>query len=154
MNRAIEDFSNPSLYCLPARFQVRENVRCFQMITKVIHAGLFLILTACFVNLFMYLELTPGLDPLLNLIFESAINLWVAKKAKVFFFCCLNCKKTSILKQKVQKYRPTPPIPTLSAAPRGTREMSAAAFYLQFSSLNRFKFHFWRKGHWYLLGIT
>ncbi|CAB05740.3 Serpentine receptor class epsilon-45 [Caenorhabditis elegans] len=75
VNRAIEDFSNPSLYCLPARFQVRENVRCFQMITKVIHAGLFLILTACFVNLFMYLELTPGLDPLLNLIFESAINL-------------------------------------------------------------------------------
>ncbi|CAO4366172.1 unnamed protein product [Caenorhabditis nigoni] len=45
------------------------------MITRVIISALCLIFTACFVNLIMYLELLPRLDPLLNLIFECAINL-------------------------------------------------------------------------------
>ncbi|CAL2032271.1 unnamed protein product [Caenorhabditis brenneri] len=72
---AIEDFSNPSLYCLPARFQARENARCFQMISRVINVALLLIFSACFVNLIMYMEWASRLDPLLNLIFEVAINL-------------------------------------------------------------------------------
>ncbi|EFP05195.1 CRE-SRE-45 protein [Caenorhabditis remanei] len=75
VTKAIEDFSNPSVYCLPARFQARENMRCFQMISRVIIAALCIIFTGCFVNLIMYLEFTPSIDPLLNLIFECAINL-------------------------------------------------------------------------------
>ncbi|CAI2329423.1 unnamed protein product [Caenorhabditis sp. 36 PRJEB53466] len=73
--KAIEDFSNPADYSLPARFQVRENMRCFQMISRVLFSAFCLIFFGCSVNIIMFFELAPTLDPLWNLLFEFSIHL-------------------------------------------------------------------------------
>uniref|UniRef100_A0A8R1DN47 Serpentine receptor class gamma n=1 Tax=Caenorhabditis japonica TaxID=281687 RepID=A0A8R1DN47_CAEJA len=75
VTRSIEDFSNPQNYSLAARFQAKENIRCFHLMSNVVTGAFMFILTACSLNLVIFLEWVPALDTLFNMLFENMISL-------------------------------------------------------------------------------
>ncbi|CAI2329387.1 unnamed protein product [Caenorhabditis sp. 36 PRJEB53466] len=74
VTETIENFSNPDNYTLAARFQAKENIRCFQMIYKVIIAGIVSIVFNCSVLIFIYLGTFEQFDNTLNFLFQGVFS--------------------------------------------------------------------------------
>ncbi|EGT54072.1 CBN-SRE-44 protein [Caenorhabditis brenneri] len=75
VTKTIENFANPNNYTLAARYQAKENVRCFAMIKKVIFAGIGMILISCSSAMIIYFGLFPEQESLINFVFEASLSL-------------------------------------------------------------------------------
>ncbi|CAP37701.2 Protein CBR-SRE-44 [Caenorhabditis briggsae] len=75
VTKNIENFSNPNTYTLAARYQAKENVRCFAMIRKVIFAGIGMILVSCTSAIFIYFGILPDYATSINFLFEASLSL-------------------------------------------------------------------------------
>ncbi|CAI2329399.1 unnamed protein product [Caenorhabditis sp. 36 PRJEB53466] len=75
VTETIENFANPNHYTLAARFQAKENIRCFQMIRTVVLAGLLLIAFGFTIAFILFYDLFPQLDTLLNAMIQGAMSL-------------------------------------------------------------------------------
>ncbi|CAB04934.1 Serpentine Receptor, class E (Epsilon) [Caenorhabditis elegans] len=75
VTKTIENFANPNNYTLAARYQAKENVKCFAMIKKVIFAGIGMIFISCSSILLIYFDVFPNHVDLLNFVFEASLNV-------------------------------------------------------------------------------
>lgn len=75
ITRIHEKFARVSNYTLAARFQAKENNRCFEMISKVLIAGFFIVCLGLLTAIFLFFNLFPQLDTVLNLCFIAVANL-------------------------------------------------------------------------------
>ncbi|CAB60340.3 Serpentine Receptor, class E (Epsilon) [Caenorhabditis elegans] len=70
-----EDYAHQSNYTLAARFQAKENMKCFEMIWKIVIFALCIGIVGFATALSLYFHILPELDTMLNLVMQAMINL-------------------------------------------------------------------------------
>ncbi|CAL2032227.1 unnamed protein product [Caenorhabditis brenneri] len=69
-----EKFASHSNYTLAARFQAKENVKCFQMIQMVIIAGMGMVALGITTAILLFLNIFPRLDTLFNGVIQGEMS--------------------------------------------------------------------------------
>uniref|UniRef100_A0A1I7UUI8 MMPL domain-containing protein n=1 Tax=Caenorhabditis tropicalis TaxID=1561998 RepID=A0A1I7UUI8_9PELO len=75
VTRIHEKYAHVSNYSLAARFQAKENIKCFDMIGKVLIAGFFIVLIGFVVAIALFLNIFPQVDTLWNICLLSVMSL-------------------------------------------------------------------------------
>ncbi|EGT48289.1 hypothetical protein CAEBREN_31229 [Caenorhabditis brenneri] len=75
VTRIHEKYAHQSNYSLAARFQAKENIKCFDMIGKVLIAGFAIVFFGFVIAIALFLNIFPQLDTLWNLCILAVMSL-------------------------------------------------------------------------------
>ncbi|EFP05210.1 CRE-SRE-48 protein [Caenorhabditis remanei] len=75
VTRIHEKYAHQSNYSLAARFQAKENIKCFKLIKKVLIAAFCIVVFGFSVAIVLFLNVSPQLDTLWNICILAVMSL-------------------------------------------------------------------------------